>query len=57
MMCPYIIKSEVTRQKEDDITVTATQYFQAECKKEHCGAWYNGHCDYNGFAKIKQNVS
>lgn len=57
MICPYLTKSEITRQKEDDITTTATQYFQAECKKEHCGAWYNGHCDYNGFSKITIKLS
>ncbi len=57
MICPYLTKSELTRQREDDITTTATQYYQAECKREHCGAWYKGHCDYNGFARLGEGIT
>ncbi len=52
MICPYLTKLDITQQSEEDVTTTATRYYQAECKKANCGAWYNGHCDYNGFARL-----
>ena len=55
MFCPYV-RSVYTRATmidydEDNIevgSIISEQYVNAECKKEECGAWYEGRCRYNG---------
>jgi len=58
MICPYTVTRVVTTYNEykyDDngtcVSCTTTEMNKAkfvECEKEHCGAFYNGHCCYSG---------
>lgn len=54
MFCPYIRKyftrAILINYDEDMIeqgSIVSEQYINEECKKEECGAWYDGKCHYN----------
>lgn len=57
MICPYICRTETQLQVwiqnpdengtlTDGRTMTRTEYEYMECRKEGCGAWYDGRCQY-----------
>lgn len=54
MFCPYVRKiyTRITGigYNEDNIensSIVHEIYTNEECKKEECGAWYEGRCRYN----------
>lgn len=54
MLCPYVRKyyTRVTLidYDEENIekgSIISEQYINEECKKEKCGAWFDGRCRYN----------
>ena len=61
MICPYrnstLIIIDTTEEKDGkNIHTHREDYFEAQCKKEDCGAWYNGKCNRRGLYKnIKIN--
>jgi len=53
MICPYrkqsLIVTETREEKEEkEIHTYREDYFEALCREEECGAWYNGKCNYGG---------
>ena len=55
MFCPYLRKEYIrftgisyNRDMLEDGSIIYEQYINKECKKEKCGAYYNGRCNYNG---------
>ncbi len=55
MLCPYVRKyyTRTTLIDYDDEniekgSIISEQYINERCKKEECGAWYDGRCRYNG---------
>lgn len=53
MICPYrlstVVIIDTNEEKEGKSTSTHREdYFEQQCKKEECGAWYNGKCNYGG---------
>jgi len=54
MFCPYVRKTctRITKiayndQESENGSIVHEMYTNAECKKEECGAWYDGRCNYN----------
>lgn len=58
MFCPYVRKSytkitgihyfETTDNVQvEDASIIHEHFENAECRKEQCGAWYEGRCRYN----------
>lgn len=54
MFCPYVRKTytrlAIVHYNEDSIedgSVIHEKYTNEECKKEKCGAWYEGRCRCN----------
>jgi hypothetical protein len=57
MKCPYNRKTETHVQQwtqrpnesgqiTKGVTIDNWTYEMADCEKENCGAWHNGHCCY-----------
>lgn len=55
MFCPYV-RNTYTRVvkiyydeelQQEDGSILHEQYTNAECKKEECGAYFDGRCRYN----------
>lgn len=54
MFCPYVRKyytrATLIDYDEENIekgSIISEQYINEECKKEECGAWFDGRCRYN----------
>ena len=54
MFCPYVRKvwTRATHIDYDDEmiergSIVSEYYINEECRKEECGAWYEGRCRYN----------
>lgn len=54
MFCPYVRKSYIkfagihyNNEQIEDGHLIIENYTNEECKKEQCGAWYEGRCRYN----------
>lgn len=55
MVCPYIVKEEVTVKQDTEAdgdggaqSLMMTEYKYLLCQQENCAVWYDGRCHYNG---------
>lgn len=52
MICPYSLKlrktivERCTDEDGKEETVEITAFARDKCAQEDCGAWYDGHCNY-----------
>ena len=56
MICPYVqnshiqIQDNIRSQEYVDLVdkyITIDYWGNMQCKKEECGAWHDGRCEYN----------